>query len=243
MGKVLIVADSSHWYNFAEGLKQLDKTGADIEIYQSSAYQHSLVGSALNLANVNVGDSAEADLLARQYSLVVSIHCKQIFHRNLTKNTLCINMHPGILPHGRGWNPYAFALNDGTAAGATLHVMDEEIDHGPVIAVQVILKQPEDTCDTLYQRVQKAEEALITEWFPKLIKGDFTVQSPFCNPQPRAKTKKDYAELCKLNLDSMDARQLLKRLAALTYDGQLHANFTDASGRQLHVGVTFGREV
>ncbi len=244
MGKVLIVADSGHWLGFANGLKRLDKTGSEFFVCRSAEYCRSRGHGVIELHNVDVGDPEVSLALSIRYSLVVSLHCQQIFHSNLTKNTLCVNLHPGILPHGRGRNPYAFALNDGTAAGATLHVMDEQIDHGPIIAVQEVLKRPEDTCDTLYVRVVKAEEVLITEYLPKLIQvGGTGALAPFPEPQPRARTKKDCEELCKLDLDSMDARQLLKCLAALTFGDQLHANFIDASGRRLHVGVVFERKV
>lgn len=250
MGRCLIVSDSGHWFGFAEGLSQRFKDLADFDVLHSTDFLRTLSPSIFSkdrMEQVDVGDRETAEYLAVKYSLIVSLHCQQIFHAYLVKNTVCVNLHPGLLPHGRGWNPYVWALNDGTAAGATLHLMDEKVDHGRLLAVQCVKVEPTDSCDTVYQGVRMAEEALITEWLPKLIEGSRPEgYAQFKNP-PRAHTKQDYLDLCDLDLDDglsrMTGRALIRRLRALTYEGQHNAYFRDNQGKKVHVAITLRRDV
>lgn len=47
----------------------------------------------------------------------------------------CLNLHPSLLPDGRGPEPVFWAFRRGLAeTGVTLHLMDERFDDGPIIA-------------------------------------------------------------------------------------------------------------
>lgn len=47
----------------------------------------------------------------------------------------CLNMHPSLLPHLRGPSPIRSAiLNDERETGVTIMLLDEQMDHGPIIA-------------------------------------------------------------------------------------------------------------
>lgn len=246
MKQVLIVSDNAHWMSIASSLVRDNKTRGEFEIVRSRGYCDSQ-GNAVSLrSDADVGDPEEAKVIADCYDLVLSLHCQRIFHKNLTDGTLCINLHPGILPGGRGWNPYVFAMayrGAGDApAGATIHVMDELIDHGPIIATTIVPLESMDTCDTLYERVLEAEEELIAEWLPKILDGEYRELEGTQLHDP-VRTKKDYEELCCLDLDQLTSRQLLRRLAALTYRDQKNAYFLDSDMKKIHVGVFFGEEV
>lgn len=71
--------------------------------------------------------------ILRDYSCVIALHCKQVFPAELVKGIRCINIHPGLNPYNRGWFPHVFSIINGLPVGVTLHEMDKELDHGPII--------------------------------------------------------------------------------------------------------------
>lgn len=82
-----------------------------------------------------------------------------------------LNIHPAPLPNfgGKGMfgrHVHEAVLNAGrTTSGCTVHLADNEYDHGPVIAQQTVGVAPDDTPETLGARVQAAEREL----YPRVI--------------------------------------------------------------------------
>lgn len=69
----------------------------------------------------------ESDLIS-DFDLGFSCHSKQIFPASLVASVSCINIHPGFNPYNRGWFPQVFSIINAFPAGATIHLMDNEID-------------------------------------------------------------------------------------------------------------------
>jgi phosphoribosylglycinamide formyltransferase-1 len=51
--------------------------------------------------------------------------------------------------------------------GVTVHFVDDEVDHGPIIAQRPVVVDAGDTEETLHARIQKEEHAL----FPQVVKA------------------------------------------------------------------------
>jgi phosphoribosylglycinamide formyltransferase-1 len=79
-----------------------------------------------------------------------------------------INIHPSLLPALPGLHTHARALEAGLLQhGCTVHFVTPELDHGPTIAQGVINVGPQDTVESLAQRVQKIEHIvypIVTRW-------------------------------------------------------------------------------
>src|SRR5437870_1895626 len=58
------------------------------------------------------------DELISNYTIIISLHCKQIFPARLINNIKCINVHPGFSPFNRGWFPQVFSIMNGLPCGA-----------------------------------------------------------------------------------------------------------------------------
>lgn len=73
-----------------------------------------------------------------------------------------VNTHPGLLPDTKGFygkNIQAYVLDNHLPyGGQTLHVVSEKYDEGPIIAEHKVMVVPNDTADTLFDRVQKVEK-------------------------------------------------------------------------------------
>ena len=77
-----------------------------------------------------------------------------------------LNIHPSLLPKYPGLHPQQQALDDGaTVSGATVHVVNTELDAGPVVLQEMVPVQPGDTADTLAARILTVEHRL----YPRAI--------------------------------------------------------------------------
>ncbi len=72
-----------------------------------------------------------------------------------------VNIHPSLLPKFPGLEAWRQALEAGeTLTGCTVHYVDEEIDHGDVIAQREVPILADDTPERLHARIQIAEHEL-----------------------------------------------------------------------------------
>ena len=72
-----------------------------------------------------------------------------------------VNIHPSLLPKFPGLEAWRQALEAGeTLTGCTVHYVDEEIDHGDVIAQGEVPILADDTPERLHARIQMAEHEL-----------------------------------------------------------------------------------
>jgi len=72
-----------------------------------------------------------------------------------------LNIHPALLPQFPGLEAWKQALAaGGKVTGCTVHYVDEEIDHGDIIARREVPILPNDTPETLHARIQIAEHEL-----------------------------------------------------------------------------------
>jgi phosphoribosylglycinamide formyltransferase-1 len=72
-----------------------------------------------------------------------------------------INVHPALLPAFPGLHAERQALEYGArVTGVTVHFVDEETDHGPILAQAVVPVLADDTEATLHARVQRQEHRL-----------------------------------------------------------------------------------
>jgi phosphoribosylglycinamide formyltransferase-1 len=84
-----------------------------------------------------------------------------------------INIHPSLLPKFTGLGAWTQALRAGeTMTGCTVHYVDDQIDHGDIIARREVPILPGDTPETLHARIQVAEHELYPEVIGRLIENE-----------------------------------------------------------------------
>ncbi len=82
-----------------------------------------------------------------------------------------INVHPALLPKHSGKGMYGHHVHDAVLAagekesGVSIHLMDEEVDTGRILLQKTCPVLPDDTPDSLQQRVQGLEK----EWYPRVL--------------------------------------------------------------------------
>jgi phosphoribosylglycinamide formyltransferase-1 len=83
-----------------------------------------------------------------------------------------INVHPSLLPTFPGTNAVRDALEAGVAeTGVTVHVVDEGIDTGRVIAQEPVAVLPSDTEESLLERLHAVEHRLLPAAARELLEG------------------------------------------------------------------------
>ena len=81
-----------------------------------------------------------------------------------------INIHPSLLPSFPGLNTHQRALDAGCQfAGATVHQVTADLDHGPILAQAVVPVLPGDSADTLAARVLTQEHLIYPRAVAELL--------------------------------------------------------------------------
>ena len=75
-----------------------------------------------------------------------------------------VNVHPSLLPAFPGARAVEEQLAAGVEeSGATVHLVDEGVDSGPVLAQERVPVLPGDTPETLHERIKSVEHRLLPE--------------------------------------------------------------------------------
>jgi phosphoribosylglycinamide formyltransferase 1 len=73
-----------------------------------------------------------------------------------------INLHPSLLPSFPGAHAVRDALAHGVkVTGCTVHVVDYEVDHGPILYQAAVPVFPSDTEESLHERIKASEHRLL----------------------------------------------------------------------------------
>lgn len=95
-----------------------------------------------------------------------------------------IGVHPSLLPKYRGASPIQSAiLNGDEETGVTLYLLDDKMDHGPIIAVQKIKTESKNYAELMRELAEIGGDLLV-ETLPKIIECE--------TPTPREGRSPDY---------------------------------------------------
>jgi len=154
--------------NDAPGLERARKAGATTVVLSHEDY-----------------DSREAfdeAVLGRLSEHDVEVVCLAGFMRILSPVLVrafpnrILNIHPSLLPAFVGLHAQKQALEHGVkVSGCTVHLVDEELDHGPILLQQTVPVLEDDTEETLSARILEQEHKLYTEAIRLVLDGKVRV--------------------------------------------------------------------
>lgn len=122
----------------------------------------------------------------------------------------CVNVHASLLPRHRGAAPVAAAILDGDEeTGITIMLMDEEMDHGPVLAQRATTIRPDDTRESLMERLSEVGAELLVEVLPRWVAGAV-------EPQPQDHGAATYTGMLQKEDGEIDWTQPAPRIARMT---------------------------
>jgi phosphoribosylglycinamide formyltransferase-1 len=88
-----------------------------------------------------------------------------------------LNIHPALLPAFPGERAIKDAFAHGVkATGVTVHFVDEEVDHGPIIAQEPVCVLATDTAESLEEKIHKVEHRIYPEAIKKVLSGGLVLK-------------------------------------------------------------------
>ncbi|MBV9832264.1 MAG: phosphoribosylglycinamide formyltransferase [Marmoricola sp.] len=89
-----------------------------------------------------------------------------------------VNTHPALCPAFPGTSGPADALEYGVkVTGATLFVVDEGVDTGPIVAQTVVPVEDDDDVETLHERIKVAERRMLVDSVGRMARDGFTISN------------------------------------------------------------------
>jgi methionyl-tRNA formyltransferase len=115
----------------------------------------------------------------------------------------CLNIHPSLLPKYRGPSPIQAAiLNGDKETGVTIILMDEKMDHGPILVQRKLKIEEDESALTLHDKLANLGANLLIETISKWQKG-------LLKPKPQDESKAIYTKI----LTREDRRIIWKKTA------------------------------
>ena len=144
------------------GLEVAEERGAAAELVDRKAYG----GFGEGFDREGFTATVAAALVAHQVDLVAMAGfgtvMTQAVHDAFPGRIL--NTHPALLPAFPGWHGVRDALAEGVSeTGCTVHLATLEMDAGPILAQQAVPVLPDDTEETLHERIKVVERTLYPE--------------------------------------------------------------------------------
>jgi phosphoribosylglycinamide formyltransferase 1 len=95
-----------------------------------------------------------------------------------------VNTHPALLPSFRGWHAVRDALEYGVkVTGVTVHLATLEVDDGPILAQEAVEVRPDDTEESLHERIKVVERRLYPDVLGRLVQEhDAQAEPPSAAP-------------------------------------------------------------
>ena len=108
--------------------------------------------------------------LAGYMRLLGSLFVQSFEHRIL-------NIHPSLLPAFPGVDAQRQALEHGVKiTGCTVHLVDEQLDHGPIVMQRAVEVLEEDTVETLSARILEQEHRIYPEAVARMLSREFRIE-------------------------------------------------------------------
>lgn len=114
-------------------------------------------------------DALHAELERHDPDLVLLLGFLSPFELRGRYEGRALNVHPALIPAFSGKGFYGTRVHEAVLAagvklsGATVHLVDEEYDHGPIVLQRAVPVLDDDTPATLAARVQAVERELVPE--------------------------------------------------------------------------------
>ena len=88
-----------------------------------------------------------------------------------------LNIHPSLLPAFPGLDAQHQALVHGVkVSGCTVHLVDENLDGGPILSQAPVPVLDDDTVESLSARILREEHRIYSEAIAWLLKGNYRVE-------------------------------------------------------------------
>jgi methionyl-tRNA formyltransferase len=135
-------------------------TKQDIPLLQITTLTSDEIESKLRTTDTPVA-------VVASFGLIIPTEIIDIFPKGI------INLHPSFLPYYRGATPIQSAIKNGdTETAVSIMVIDQELDHGPLLSQLPLEISPEDTAESLYLKAFTLGAEKLIDVLPAYIAGN-----------------------------------------------------------------------
>ena len=120
-----------------------------------------------------------AELKRREVSLVCLAGYMRLLSSQFVRTfeNRILNIHPSLLPAFPGIEAQRQALEHGVKiTGCTVHIVDKQLDHGPIVLQQVVAVLDDDSVETLSARILEQEHRIYPEAVARVLTKGFRVE-------------------------------------------------------------------
>lgn len=161
----LVVSDNGN----AFALKRAQKAGIETFVLEPKKFK----------TRTDYDKVIAAELVKRKIQLVVLAGFMRLLSDYFVDmfNWRIMNIHPSILPSFKGTHAIKDAFLYGVkVTGVTVHFVDKELDHGPIILQKEVVIENGDTLKSLEEKVHKVEHKLYPKAIGLFIKNKLKVE-------------------------------------------------------------------
>jgi phosphoribosylglycinamide formyltransferase 1 len=139
-----------------------ERAGLAVELVERESFGPDFDRLAYTERLVDALKRHEIDLVAMAGFMTVLAHPIHDAYSGMITNT-----HPSLLPAFKGAHAVADALAAGVkVTGCTVHLATLQVDEGPILAQEPVSVLPDDTVESLHERIKEVERRL----YPQVIR-------------------------------------------------------------------------
>jgi phosphoribosylglycinamide formyltransferase-1 len=150
-------------------LERAEAAGVPVELVERTSFGDSFDRDAYTHQVVDALKRHEVELVAMAgFGTILSQEVHDAFPGRI------LNTHPALLPAFKGWHAVRDALAaKATVTGCTVHFATLEVDDGPILAQEEVPVFPDDTEESLHERIKEVERRL----YPRVIREQLEASS------------------------------------------------------------------
>ena len=141
--------------------------GVPTELVRRESFGAEFDRSAYTVAVVDVLESRGVDVVVMAgFGTILEKQVHDAFPLRI------LNTHPALLPAFPGWHAVEETLAAGVkVTGCTVHLATLEVDAGPILAQEAVPVLPDDTAETLHERIKAVEHRLYPETIRRFLEN------------------------------------------------------------------------
>jgi phosphoribosylglycinamide formyltransferase 1 len=143
-------------------VERAETAGVAVEVVERESFGDDFDRDGYTHRVVDALKRHEVDLVAMAgFGTILSQEIHDVYPNRI------LNTHPSLLPDFKGWHAVRDAIAAGVeVTGCTVHLATLEVDEGPILAQERVPVRPDDTEETLHERIKEVERVL----YPRVIK-------------------------------------------------------------------------
>jgi phosphoribosylglycinamide formyltransferase 1 len=188
---ILLSGRGSNFLAIAESIREGRLPGVEIAVVISNvpdapglaAARELGLPTALHISKGKTREGHDADVTACLREHQVDLVCLAGYMRLLSPQFVAalpyriLNIHPSLLPAFPGLEAQEQAFAYGVkVAGCTVHFVDDELDHGPIVVQRAIPVLASDDAQSLARRILAEEHKAYTEAIAMVASGAYEIR-------------------------------------------------------------------